>query len=218
MKPLPTATRPLCLLFCAGFTLLSLTACRDEQPISYQIPKEERVVQMPGMPANHPAPGAQMSPPAGNMQVLPGMQEAADAAPDVSFTLPEGWEDAGATGMRKVNLRVNDANGSAEITALTFPGDVGGRLANINRWRGQIGLPAATPESIPEFSSETTISGTPGLYVRMEGGEKSLIGAILPLHDNTWFFKMIGDSHTVLAQEAAMKAFLDSVQLEDAQQ
>ena len=215
MKPLPTATRPLCLL-CAGFTLLSFTACQDEQPVSYRIPKEERVVQMPGMPANHPAQEAPTPASAGNMQVLPGMQAAADAAPDVAFTLPEGWEDAGATGMRKVNLRVSDANGSAEITGLTFPGDVGGNLANINRWRGQIGLPAAQPDELPEFTSDTTLSGHRGLYVRMEGSEKSLIGAILPFHGDTWFFKMIGDSQTVLAQEAAMQAFLDSVQMEDA--
>lgn len=203
----------------AGVTLLTLSACQDKQPHSYQIPKEERPVQQPSMPANHPptggnAPTATASSP-GNMQVLPGMQEAAAAAPGIQFTIPEGWTDTGATGMRKANLKVSDANGSAEITALTFPGDVGGRLANINRWRGQVGLDNVTADELPAFTEGYTISGHRGLYLKLEGGDKSLLGGILPFHGNTWFFKMIGDSPTVLANEATMKAFLDSVQIED---
>ena len=210
-----TASRHTVCLF-AGLISLGLNACKDQQPITYQIPKEAREVSMPGLPADHPpTDGQARSTSADTMQVLPGMQEAAAAAPDIQFTIPEYWSDAGATGMRKANLKVTDDNGSAEITALTFPGDVGGRLANINRWRGQIGLEAVTSDDLPAFTQGYTISGHHGLYIRMEGEQKSLLGAILPFHGDTWFFKMIGDTPTVLAQESAMKAFIDSVRIED---
>ena len=58
----------------------------------------------------------------------------------ILFFHSEGWTDAGSSGIRKANLRINDASGSAEITALSFPGNVGGNLANVNRWCGQIEL------------------------------------------------------------------------------
>jgi hypothetical protein len=151
----------------------------------------------------------------GSMRILPGMQAAADEAGGLTYTVPEGWEDLPASGIRKANLKVSDANGTAELTVLVFPGDVGGRLANINRWRGQVGLEDAQPEDLPQFTEGYAISQHPGLYVRLEGGAQSILGGLLPFHGSTWFFKFLGNSSTVLSNEAKMKAFLDSVLLED---
>ncbi len=192
---------------------MALTGCEQAKPTSYRIPKEDRTVAMPGAPAA--AQQAPASAPGGQMRMLPGMQEAADDAGNVSYTAPENWEDLPASGIRKANLKITDENGSAELTVLAFPGDVGGRLANINRWRGQIGLEAATPEDLPAFTESYTISGHRALYIRLEGGAQSILGGLLPFHGYTWFFKLQGNSGTVLANETAMKAFLDSVQLED---
>ena len=191
--------------------LLVLAGCDASKPTSYKIPKEERTVETPA-----PVDTAKQAPAAeGGMRVLPGMEEAAQEAGEVTYTVPEGWEDVGASGIRKATLKVTDADGSAELTVLAFPGDVGGRLANINRWRGQIGLDEAAPEDLPEFTESYTISDHRGLYVRLEGGAQSILGGLLPFHGYTWFFKFQGSSGTVLGNEADMKAFLDSVKLED---
>ena len=203
----------------ATLMLLALTGCEQAQPTSYRIPKEDRTVMMPGaVDTAKQAPQPTASPtatPNGQMRVLPGMADAAADAGELTYTAPEGWEDMPASGIRKANLKLTDENGSAELTVLAFPGDVGGRLANINRWRGQIGLDTATPEDLPAFTQSYTISGHRGLYIRLEGGAQSILGGLLPFHGYTWFFKLQGSSGTVLANEAAMKAFLDSVQLED---
>ncbi|MDQ8195381.1 hypothetical protein QEH59_13170 [Coraliomargarita sp. SDUM461004] len=200
-------------IFTATALVIALSGCGRDEPTSYLIPKEERSVAMPGAT---PAPASQApSASAGNMQVLPGMQQAADAAGEISYTVPEGWEELAPSGIRKANLKVTDANGSAELTVLVFPGDVGGRLANINRWRGQIGLPAAGPDELPDFTEGYTISQHRGLYVRMQGETQSILGGLLPFHGYTWFFKFLGDNDTVMANEAQMKTFLDSVQLQD---
>lgn len=149
------------------------------------------------------------------MQVLPGMQDSVNAAGDIAYTAPDGWEDLPASGIRKANLRVTDANGSAELTVLAFPGDVGGTLANINRWRGQIGLAPASTETLPTLTESYAISKHGALYTRLEGDANSILGALLPFHGYTWFFKLQGTSSTVLAEEANFKAFLDSVVMED---
>ncbi len=204
-------------ILASASVLLTLTSCERAEPTSYLIPKEERNVAMPSpvaesnQPAPAPAPAASNT----NKRVMPGMQEEAKQSGEVSYTAPEGWKEFPASGIRKANLKVTDANGSAELTVLAFPGDVGGRLANINRWRGQIALDPATPEDLPEFTESYTIAGHRGLYIRLEGKDQSILGALLPFHDNTWFFKLMGDHDTVFANEAGMKAFLDSVALED---
>jgi hypothetical protein len=50
-------------------------------------------------------------------------------------------------------------------------------------------------------------------YVRLEGENKSILGALLPFHGNTWFFKMLGDTPIVLENETAMQQFLDSIEM-----
>jgi hypothetical protein len=222
-----------CILLTVGLFPLFFTGCEKAEPTSYLIPKESREVNLPEAPTDAskqasapfvPVAGDSDTagggmPPAssGNsqMQVLPGMAEAAEKAGEVSYTVPEGWEDLPPSGIRKANLRVIDEFGAAELTVLVFPGDVGGRLANINRWRDQIGLEAAMPEDLPAFTEAYTISQHRGLYVRLEGGMQSILGALLPFHGSTWFFKFQGSSQTVMDNEAAMRAFLDSVTLED---
>jgi len=206
-------TGPLALV-----VAMALTGCDQAEPTSYKIPKEDRSVSMPG-PAASEAPAAEpTASSAGNdngMRVLPGMQEAANQAGGVSYQVPEGWEELAPSGIRKANLKVSDNDGSAELTVLTFPGDVGGTLANINRWRGQIGLDNVSASELDDFTEAYSVSKHKALYVRLEGSEQSILGAILPFHGNTWFFKLQGVSSTVLANESAMKAFLDSVALED---
>ena len=137
--------------------LLGLVGCDQVEPTSYLIPKEDRSLTMPA-PAADSAKTKTSAPTNGSMRILPGMQAAADEAGGVTYTVPEGWEDLPASGIRKANLNISDGNGTAELTVLVFPGDVGGRLANINRWRGQLGLNDATPEDLSKFIKEENVN------------------------------------------------------------
>lgn len=196
------------ILFAAA--ILCLSACDRAQPTTYKIPKEVRAATLP-----MPDTVAPTTTPPSNMEVLPGMQEAANEAGEIGYTKPAGWQEIAASGIRKANFKVADESGSAEITVLTFPGDVGGRLANINRWRGQIGLADAALDDLPVYTVGIDIANHRALYVRLEGETQSILGALLPFHGNTWFFKMLGDTNTVLANETAMLDFLNSIVLED---
>ncbi len=192
-----------------SFSTVVLVGCERAQPTVYKIPKEERSVNVAIQPEQND------SPPATNMQILPGMQEAANSAPEISYEVPEGWKELEPSGIRKANFTINADNGNAEVTILTFPGDVGGTLANINRWRDQIGLDPATSENVNEVSNPYEIAKHEALYVRLQGETRSIFGAILPFHGNTWFFKMFGDNPVVFANDEAMKQFLDSVRFVD---
>jgi len=178
--------------------LLALTACDQAAVKSYTIPKEQPVVK------SEPAEPNPMRP-------LSGMAEQAAAAGELEYTVPAGWRQLPASGIRKATLQVEDA----ELSVLVFPGDVGGELANINRWREQIGLAAVEESALATITRALTISQHPASYVDLIGPEKSIKGAILPFHGRTWFFKLLGPSDSVQANEAGLLEFLDSVQLPD---
>ena len=186
------------LLGLSFVALLALTACDQAAVKSYTIPKEQPVV------TSEPAEPNPMRP-------LPGMAEQAAAAGELQYTVPSGWRQLPASGIRKATLQIEDA----ELSVLVFPGDVGGELANINRWREQIGLAAVEASVLPSITRELTISQHPASYVDLIGPEKSIKGAILPFHGRTWFFKLLGPSDSVQANEAGLLEFLDSVQLPD---
>ena len=212
------------LLIFGSIILLLLSGCKDPVVVSYSVPKsppptilqaapdeetEKSVInQVSKLPTTKITAKTEM-------QILPGMQESADSGPDIVFSLPEGWTDAGSSGIRKANLRVNDASGSAEITALSFPGNVGGNLANVNRWCGQIELNTMSQAQLDSISEPITISYHGGTYLRLQGPQKSILVGILPFHGSTWFFKMLGDNATVQANELAMKSFLNSLKIHD---
>ncbi|MFP4068975.1 MAG: hypothetical protein ACLFVC_02230 [Opitutales bacterium] len=216
MRNLPSALNPLGLAAALPLALLVLSGCDRPEPTTYQIPKEERAADAP-MPTPAAAPTAPASDGGGggNMQVLPGMAEAADAAGDFTYEVPAGWEEFPATGVRKANFRIEDDNGRAELTVTVFPGDVGGKLANINRWRGQIGLEPMTLEDMSEKVRPFRISNHNGQLVHLQGESESILGGLLGHHGFTWFFKMQGDNATVAAQIGAMEEFLQSVRIED---
>lgn len=194
--------------------LLVLSGCDRAEPVTYTISKEERAVPTPG-PATTAPTAMPATPGSSQMQVLPGMAEAAQAAPELTYTVPDGWDEFAAQSVRKANFRVSGEQGSAEISVTVFPGDVGGKLANINRWRGQIGLDPIEMSGMREVTRPLSISNHMAMLVIMQGAEKSILGGILNFHGSTWFFKMLGDSGVVAEQADAMESFLASVQIED---
>lgn len=187
-----------------------LSGCDKPEPTTYTIPKEDRSAVVPGQ-------DPPVAPPedSSKMQVLPGMEEAAQEAPELTYTVPEAWEEFPPQSVRKANFRVSDANGNAEVAVTVFPGDVGGTLANVNRWRGQIGLDPLDAEKLSSVTRPFTISDHGGLLVDLQGPEQSILGGILSFHGSTWFFKLQGATGTVAEQADAMEVFLSSVQIED---
>jgi hypothetical protein len=112
--------------------------------------------------------------------------------------------------MRAASFVLPKGNGTAEATVVALPGDVGGELANVNRWRGQISLPAIDEAALAAARTKVKTGAGEALLFDFSGAKppKRLIAAMLRLDGTTWFFKLSGDSAAVSAQR---KAFLDMV-------
>ena len=182
---------------------LILTACEQQGAQSYTIPKEKSLATSAPQ-TNEP-----------EMQVLPGMQSFADSASGITYQTPESWTEHPPSSIRKANFKINNASGTAEVSITVFPGDVGGTLANINRWRQQIELSPIDESKLNENITPVVISNHQGYFTKLEGNTQSILGGILPFHGSTWFIKMQGDILAVDEEVETFKRFLSSIQIED---
>jgi hypothetical protein len=64
--------------------------------------------------------------------------------------------------MRYATLKA-PVDGRIDVSVTVLPGEAGGELANVNSWRGQIGLRRWTPR-LPRRGSHRTKRGTVSIY------------------------------------------------------
>jgi hypothetical protein len=116
--------------------------------------------------------------------------------------------------MRKGSYAVSDAGAEADLSITAFPGDVGGELANVNRWRGQVSLP---PLAEAEVASAVTRQNENGLAITIVdfagtgANAQRVLGAIVPFQGATWFFKLLGPDAVVAKARPDFLAFVKTV-------
>jgi hypothetical protein len=129
---------------------------------------------------------------------------------------PATWKEEAPSQMVLAKYALGKENAQAEVTVSAFPGDVGGLLANVNRWRGQISLPQIEQADLSKQITSFDVLGGRATLVDMTGtnrtGQKArLIGAIVPRGDQTWFYKMLGDDQVVGGEKDAFVKWVQSV-------
>jgi hypothetical protein len=108
--------------------------------------------------------------------------------------------------------------GKLEATVVVLPGPAGGELANVNRWRGQIGLPAMDEASLAKARAVVkTKAGALNVYDFTSDGQaksRMVAGYISTPDGNTWFIKMTGDEAPVAKAKPEFMSILGSVRLD----
>ncbi len=149
---------------------------------------------------------------------LPSKPKTQTAPPPINnpwtWTIPDSWTKGNPSSMRIASFKVEDQNeGELDISVTSFPGNVGGLLANVNRWIGQIDLPPVNQSSINQYCNERTLAGNAGHLVEAYGKEKAVLAGILFLESESWFFKLIGDRQLAEKEKTHFIDFIDSVVL-----
>ncbi|MBP8004412.1 MAG: hypothetical protein KA044_05135, partial [Elusimicrobia bacterium] len=158
-----------------------------------------------GLPEGHPEIGVGMGMDMASAQAA-GIAPA--PAPDraVSWSTPKGWTEKPGSGFRYATFVIPGPDGlTADLSVTQLSGVAGGLLGNINRWRGQIGLPALSESELPQESRSIAPAGRPMTFVShvsadplIDGKHKRrIMGAIYATPDISWFFKMVGEDGLV---------------------
>ncbi len=204
--------------------VLPFTGCRDQKITAYRAPKDPAPVMAAAAPAQmapgatlpdgHPAIGGEAAPASapgamtGNVPTAEGMA--------LLWTAPAHWTAKSLGAMRKGSYAIAGEAGAVGDLAITaFPGDTGGLFANVNRWRGQVGLGPieaaqieASVQNIEANGLQITITEATG---QANGVSTTLLGAIVPHEGQTWFFKLIGPAALITREQTAFREFLSTI-------
>lgn len=184
---------------------------KKEQPTKAELPAGHPPLDKSGaaLPAGHPPldMAAQQLPPD-------------TAAGNPKWEVPTDWKPGRTSSVRRGSFALAGPEGQgADVAVTVFAGDVGGMLANINRWRGQIGLDPVAEADVAKLTANLDVGGIKATIVDFTGkevpeGKKSvarMLVVTVPQAGNSWFFKMVGDEPLVAAQKEAFLKFVQSV-------
>jgi hypothetical protein len=217
---------------------LLLAGCRDKEVVSYRVPRDsappapQPKMAMGGaasqgqLPDGHPPIGGASAntaapSPGGDMANMAAAGLPAGAVSQnnaLTWTAPSQWQERAPGSIRKGSYTVpgeGDAKGDLSITA--FPGDTGGLHANVNRWRGQIGL---APVSNAEVEKSVQHIDVNGLHIDLVeivnpagNPPMRMLGAIVPHQNETWFFKLTGPDVLIASQRETFRSFLNTIKV-----
>jgi hypothetical protein len=208
-RPSPSAWLVLTLLS------LGLAGCHRDEVAHFRVPKTTpppaltSPASMDGRPAM-PGPGAGTAASGGEVPPPP------TPGKSLRWMLPKGWTENLSGGMRYATLKPSTA-GRIEVTVVVLPGPAGGELANVNRWRNQIGLPPLDEMQLDSARKRiATKAGPVAVFdFESEGQAKSrLIAALTASEGNTWFVKMVGDTAPVGAARPDFIRLLESLRFD----
>jgi hypothetical protein len=183
--------------------LLLLAGCREPEVQAYRVPREK----LPEPPVSS---GAR------NPHATGGDRSAAGAT-GLIWKAPTTWEEKPASGFRRGSFGISGGeSGTADLSIIAFPGNAGGLSENLNRWRGQIGLPTASEAEVS--GGIVHLDGRGGLHFdvvdylgSVEGAPTRILGAVTEFGGESWFFKLMGPDAIVASQRQSFIEFLHSV-------
>jgi hypothetical protein len=169
-----------------------LISCHNNKIEVYKIPKEGINVAMQSASAGlAPAPGS-----------------------PAQWIKPGNWIEQPLSEMRLGSFKVDGSNAaSADVSVIAFPGEAGGLISNINRWRGQLQLAPLDEDQLSQTIQRIEVDNVPTYLVDFQTAENApkpsrILGAVLQTADRTWFVKMTGPPELIESQH---QNFLDFV-------
>lgn len=202
--------------------VILLTGCKDRAITAYRAPKDapaaasmpqSHAVDTNNLPPGHP-PIDGLSTPGGadGMAQMANTPVPTAGGSDLTWSAPVAWTPKGGSTMRKGSYAVKRDGAEADFAITAFPGDTGGLHANINRWRGQVGLPAASPAELDAAVQHFDGQGLHFEVVDLAGPSGTrMLGAITSFNGNSWFFKLMGPDALVAAEKPAYLDFLKTI-------
>src|SRR5262249_14131895 len=129
----------------------------------------------------------------GPMKGVPGRTPGKAGPLPIRYQVPPGWKETGPyvkDGIRVLtSFQVAEGGHRAEATVLPLGGPTGSQLANVNRWRGQVGLgPISQGQLSRDPPREVEVAGGSGIYLDLAGPRARMLLVALERGKQKWYF------------------------------
>ena len=145
-----------------------------------------------------------------------------DAASPITYTVPEGWQEQAAGGLRAASFVVVEGDQKLDISVIPLSpeGPAADVTENVNRWRGQVGLARQSAEEVAGSLREIEGQGIDWQVVVLEGesptaGPQMLLGAIGKTPAAAWFVKLSGPPRLARREKAHFDEFVGSLKVKN---
>ncbi len=138
----------------------------------------------------------------------PAQQQEPEIRQPLRWKAPEDWKVETPGQFQAALYRL--ASGSS-VSISKFPGDAGGIPANVNRWRKQIGLEPTEQPGGDIIALEAGDSRAK--WFELSGETESILAAIIPVGEDTWFFKLSSANDALEAGRPGFISLLKSIEI-----
>jgi hypothetical protein len=135
----------------------------------------------------------------------------------IDWKVPSGWQRASSP-QRYATFVAGEGDEQLVIMVSRFPGMMGGPLANVNRWRNQVGLKPVDDERFQAMVEEgkqirlMPLAGRTAMLTDLINNDKRMLVAMFLGPDNhSWFVKTTGTPDLVNKHMVAFIGFLSSL-------
>ncbi len=193
-----------CAARCAAIVLaVCLSGCSQSEGLGF-----ERKL---GAPVRIDSKGAQPRLFASSAERFGTFMSGAASAAEFAYVAPSGWSERPPTDLRVINFQIGEQAGT-ECYVTVLGGDAGGALANINRWCGQLKIPAWTQKDL-DAAPRIVMFGADTVLVTLDdtSTDRMMLGVQARLDARSVFVKLTGSRAAVSAQREAFVAFCSSL-------
>jgi hypothetical protein len=146
---------------------------------------------------NRPSQSEAMLPPSGN--------------PKIKWETPKSWAEVPASSMRYASFNAGTNENKIDISVVMFPGDGGSDIENVNRWRGQIGLPPMSEAAVTSQITTLKAADATFAFIDIAGANARTLAAWVRRDARVWFFKATGPSAAIEKEKPNFVKFVQSV-------
>jgi hypothetical protein len=127
---------------------------------------------------------------------------------------PGHWNEIEGSQISLLDFEAEHDGQRAAISVSKLAKNAGGLLANVNRWRGQLGLGEIAEQQLESFE----VDGHPGWFIEMQGTRDgkpaTTLGVIHSITyrtiPETWFYKITGYTAAVQKERDAFRSYVQS--------
>ena len=208
----------------AAAIVLAAGCGEGREPItSYSVPKEPDSAPLAVAPPSAPE-SPSSAQPSGAMPepAIPSPHPPMASGGEMAWDLPAGWTESGVEKpFRYATLLAGDAENPVDVSISRLGGTAGGIESNVNRWRAEVGLPAAEAEELRTMAQPVEARGAFGIMFDLVGvpatpdtSPRRVMVAVFPTAMHSWFIKAAGTDASLEPHHAGFVALCESVRFE----
>jgi len=144
-------------------------------------------------------------------QTTSAMPQSSAGNPQIKWQMPPEWNEVPPSAMRYASFNAGANENKVDISIVTFPGDGGNDIENVNRWRGQIGLPPISEAALTSQVTTLRAGDSTLTAIDINGAKARTLAAWVRRDAHVWFFKATGPNAAVEKEKQNFVKFVQSV-------